>query len=387
MRVGMFVNYYTPSKGGIETSVINLKNGLEAAGHEVFIFAPNYPNWQEKEKNVFRYKSIVFKYGGYQYVIPIPFMSKMEETVRAQRLDIIHSHQPYSLGEEALKYGKKLEIPVVVTYHIKYEDYYHYIPLLPKKLSQRIINSIVNKHCLKCDAIIAPSSAIKNLLFTEGIKKSVSVIPSGIDIEHFSKDTGKREEIRNKYGVKENEVLLITASRVVPEKNIEFLIRSFAVIRKTKSEVKLMIVGEGGIKAELEELVREMKMEDSVIFTGLLEKEGMIAHYQASDIFVFASLTETQGLVAVEAMAAGLPVVAIKASGIEDMVKSGSDGILTDNVEENFADNAIKLIENGELRKKMSENAKLNAQEFCISLWIGRVVNLYKELIEKKKNS
>jgi glycosyltransferase involved in cell wall biosynthesis len=311
----------------------------------------------------------------------------MEETVRSLNLDIIHSHGPYSLGEEALKFGKMLDIPVVVTYHIKYEDYYHYIPLLPKKISQMLINSVVNKHCLKCDAVIAPSSAIKNLLFDAGIKKSVVVIPSGIDIDHFAKDTGRREEVRNKYGIKEGEVVLITASRIAPEKNIEFLIRAFDIIRKTKDNAKLMIVGEGSIKEDLENLVKELGLTEKVIFTGLLDKEGMIAHYQSGDIFVFASLTETQGLVAVEAMAAGLPVVAIKACGIEDMVKSGNDGILTDNVESNFAENAIKLIENNDLRSKMSENARVNAQEFCIAPWIDRVVSLYKELIEKKKNS
>jgi glycosyltransferase involved in cell wall biosynthesis len=383
----MFVNYYIPSKGGIETSVINLTNGLRAAGHEVFIFCPDYPGWVETDKNVFRYKSFAFTYDDYQYVIPMPFLSKMEDTVRSLHLDIIHSHGPYSLGEEAIKLGMKLELPVVVTYHIKYEDYSHYVFLLPKELSRRLIRHFVNGNCRKCDAIIAPSGAIKKLLFDEGIKKSVYVIPSGINIDQFSKDAGKRAELRCKYGVKEGETLLITASRVVPEKNIDFLVRSFALIRKARPDAKLMIVGDGSFRDELDVLVKELQLEDSVIFTGQLDKEGMIAHYQAGDIFVFASLTETQGLVAVEAMAAGLPVVAVKASGIEDMVKSGSDGILTDNIESNFAENAIKLIENNDLRNKMSLSAKINAQEFRVEPWIDKVVNLYKELIQRKENS
>lgn len=386
MRVGMFINYYTPSKGGMETSVINLSNGLKDAGHEVFIFAPNYPGWVETEKNVFRYKSFSFTYDDYLYVIPVPPLSKMEDVVRSLHLDVIHSHQPFSLGWEATKFAKKLEIPIVLTYHIKYEEYSHYVFLIPKKISQKIIRWIVNRNCKKCDAIIAPSNAIKKLLFDEGIKKSVHIIPSGINIDQFAKDTGKRQDIRSKYDVKDNEVLLITASRVVPEKNIDFLVRSFAAIRKARKDAKLMIVGEGSFRDELDALVKELKLEDCVIFTGLLDKEGMIAHYQASDIFVFASLTETQGLVAVEAMAAGLPVVAVKASGIEDMIKSGQDGILTDNTEENFAANAIKLIEDGELRRRMSASARLNADEFSIAPWVNKAVSLYKDLVEKKKN-
>lgn len=387
MRVGMFINYYIPSKGGMETSVINLTNGLRDAGHDVYIIAPSYPGWNEKDERVLRCKSFSFTYGGYQYVIPLPLGPKMDSKIQSLNLDVIHSHQPFSLGWDASRLGKKFDIPVVLTYHIRYEDYYHYVILLPKIIAQKIINFVVNRYCRKCDAIIAPSGAIKKLLFEEGIKKSVYVIPSGINIDQFSQDTGKREMIRNKYNVKENEVLIITASRIVPEKNIEFLIRSFAIVRKTQKHAKLMVVGEGSVKADLEKLVEELGMQESVIFTGLLDKDGMIAHYQASDIFAFASLTETQGLVAVEAMAAGLPVVAIKASGIEDMVKSGQDGILTDNVEENFATNANKLIEDGELRRKMSENARANAREFRIEPWTKKIITLYKELIERKENS
>lgn len=381
----MFINYYIPSKGGMETSVINLTSGLRAAGHEVFIFAPNYPAWQETDKNVYRYRSLFFTYDDYLYTIPIPPISKMDEVVRSLNLDIIHSHQPFSLGWEATKLGRKLGLPVVMTYHIKYTDYYHYVILIPKKISQKIIRYVVNRNCRKCDAVIAPSSAIKKLLFDDGIKKAVYVIPSGINIDQFAKDTGRRNEIRGKYDVKDNEVLLITASRVVPEKNIDFLVRSFALIRKTRKDVKLMIVGDGSFRDELEALVKELGIGESVIFTGLLDKEDMIAHYQASDIFVFASLTETQGLVAVEAMAAGLPVVAVKASGIEDMIKSGQDGILTDNTEENFAANTIKLIEDGELRKKMAAAARLDAQTFRIEPWTEKIVALYQELIRKKQ--
>jgi len=369
----------------METSVINLSKGLQEAGHEVFIFCPSYPNWEEKEKNVFRYKSFCFNYDDFLYAIPVPPLSKMEDVVRSLSLDIIHSHQPFSLGWEATKFGRKLNIPVVLTYHIKYTDYYHYVMLIPKKISQKIIRYIVNRNCRKCDAVIAPSGAIKQLLFDDGIKKSVYVIPSGIDIDQFAEDAGRRTELRGKYGVKENEVLLVTASRVVPEKNIDFLVRAFAIIRKTRKDAKLMIVGEGSFRDELEALVKELQLEDCVIFTGLLDKEGMIAHYQAGDIFVFASLTETQGLVAVEAMAAGLPVVAVKASGIEDMIKSGQDGILTDNTEDNFAANTVRLIEDGELRNKMSASARINAREFCIAPWANKIVALYKDLIRKKK--
>ncbi len=386
MRIGMFTAAYAPSKGGLENAVASLVKGLRDAGHEVFVFAPSYPGWEEKDKNTFRYKGINFTLKGIPYAISIPAISNMENIIWSLNLDIIHSHHPFLLGSEALKYGKKLNIPVVMTYHSKYEDQYYYIPFVPEKLGRKIAKKFVHDYCRKCDAIIAPSSAIKRIILENQVKKPVHIIPSGINIDHFGHEAGKRELIRNKYNIKENEILLITASRIAKEKNIDFLIRAFKIIREKKKNVKLMIIGDGGVREELEQMAKEMDLGENIIFTGFLSGDDMASYYQSGDIFIFASLTETQGLVAVEAMAAGLPVVAVRASGIEDMVKNGQDGILTDNIEDNFAENAIKLIEDAELRKKMSANAKINSQEFAISPWINKIVTLYKDLIEKRKD-
>jgi len=384
MKIGMFINYYTPSKGGMETSVINLSKGLEKAGHEVFIFAPKYPNYKDEEKNIFRYKSFRFNYGGYFYVIPLPFISNAEEIIKKLNLDIIHSHQPYSLGSEALKFSKKLNIPIVFTYHIKYEDYSHYIPLLPESISKKYIRKTTTKYSDQCDNIIAPSTAIKKMLVDRGIKSPISIIPSGINIDNFKKDTGQKSEIRKKYNVNPDDILLITACRLTEEKNLGFLVKSFAKIKQRYNNVKFMIVGDGAVKQDLEKLAEELGVKNSIIFTGLVNRTEIVGLYQASDIFIFASKTETQGLVAVEAMAAGDPVVAVKASGIEDMVKNKEDGFLTSESEEEFSESVLKIINNKNLREKMSAQAKINSTRFSIEPWVEKVVELYKSL--KLKN-
>ena len=377
----MFINYYTPSKGGMETSVINLSKGLEKAGHEVFVFAPEYPNYKDEEKNIFRYKSIRFNYGGYFYVIPIPFFSReIKDTVKNLKLDIIHSHQPYSLGNEALKFSKKLNIPIVFTYHIKYEDYSHYIPLIPKSISKKYIRKITTKYSNQCDNIIAPSTAIKKMLVDRGIKSPINIIPSGINIDNFKKDTGQKNEIRKKYNIKPDDILLITACRLTKEKNLGFLVRSFAKIKKKSENIKFMIVGDGAVKKDLEKSAEELGIKNSIIFTGLVNRTEIVSLYQASDIFVFSSKTETQGLVAVEAMAAGNPVVAVKASGIEDMVKDKEDGFLTSESEEEFSESVLKIVNDKNLREKISMQAKINSKRFSIEPWVEKVVELYKSL-------
>ena len=377
----MFINYYTPSKGGMETSVINLSKGLEKAGHEVFIFAPEYPNYKDEEKNIFRYKSFRFNYGGYFYVIPLPFISNAEKIIKKLNLDIIHSHQPYSLGSEALKFSKKLNIPIVFTYHIKYEDYSHYIPLLPESVSKKYIRKMTTKYSDQCDNIIAPSTAIKKMLVDRGIKSPISIIPSGINIDNFKKDTGQKSEIRKKYNVNPDDILLVTACRLTEEKNLGFLVRSFAKIKQRYNNVKFMIVGDGAVRKDLEKSAEELGIKNDIIFTGLVDRTEIVGLYQASDIFVFASKTETQGLVAVEAMAAGDPVVAVKASGIEDMVKDNEDGFLTSESEEEFSENVLKIVNDKNLREKMSAQAKINSGRFSIEPWVEKVVELYESLI------
>ena len=382
MKIGMFINYYTPSKGGMETSVINLCKGLKSIGHEPFVFAPEYPNYEDKEKNIFRYRSIRFNYGGYFYVIPIPFGTRINAIVKKLDLDIIHSHQPYSLGTEALRLSGKFKIPLVFTYHIRYEDYSHYVPLVPKNISKKYIKRMAVNYSNKCDTVIAPSTAIKKLLRKREIKVPIKVIPSGINIKNFKKDTGERDKIRNKYRIKNDDILLITASRIVEEKNIKFLFKAFSEIKKKADNVKFLVVGDGAIKKELEEMAKNINLEKDIIFTGLVSRDEIVGLYQASDLFVFASLTETQGLVAVEAMAAGLAVVAIKASGIEDMVDDGKDGILTGNSIDEFSSNVLKIVNDENLRKRLSVQAKINSEKFSVELWIEKMVELYKNLLK-----
>lgn len=385
MKIGMFINYYTPSKGGMETSVINLCDGLKKCGHETFVFAPEYPDWEDKEKNIYRYKSVRFKYGGYAYVIPVTFFTKkIDSIVEGLKLDVIHSHQPYSLGEEALDFSKKLNLPLVFTYHIKYEDYSHYIPFVPEKIARKYIKKVTTTYSNKCDAVIAPSTAIKNLLLENGVKSRIEIVPSGIDIGYFSHDKGMRNKIREKYKIGPQDVVLVTASRLTEEKNIKFMVEAFVKVKKSFQNAKFFIVGDGSIKKELEETAKNLNVENDIIFPGLLSKEEIVNFYQAGDIFVFSSLTETQGLVAVEAMASGLPVVAIKASGIEDMVESGKDGFLTSAETEDFSQSILKLATDGGLRRKMAEQAKIDSGKFSIDLWIKKICNLYNSVISNK---
>jgi len=385
MRIGFFTNYFTPSIGGIETSVANLCMGLKRAGHETFVFSPQYPNWTDKDENVFRYKSVHFNYRGYFYVIPIPFFSKMDLIIKSLNLDIIHSHQPYSLGNEALKFSKKSNIPLVFTYHINYGEYSHYIPFIPKSISQKHITRTTSSYSNKCDVVIAPSISIKKLLLDHEVKVPIEIIPSGININEFMKSKGKKDDIRERYEINPEDVVLITASRITDEKNIQFLIKSFLLIKKSCENSKFIIIGDGAAKKTLKKLTIKLDVYKDVFFTGHIKKEEVINLFQASDIFIFSSLTETQGIVVMEAIISGLPVVAIKSNGIEDIVQNDKNGILTENSVDEFSRSVLKIINDKELRNKLSNKADVYSKNYSIELWVEKTIKLYNNLIFANK--
>ena len=254
------------------------------------------------------------------------------------------------------------------------------MPFVPESILKGYVKKAVTGYSNKCDAIVAPSTAIKKILEEREVKTLIKVIPSGIDIENFKKDMGERDAIRNKYKVGDKDILLITVSRISKEKNMKFLLEAFVKIKEKTNSVKFLIVGSGAMKKELEEMSKNLHLEKDIIFTGLVSRDKIIGFYQASDIFVFASLTETQGLVAVEAMATGSPVVAIKASGIEDMVNDGKDGILTGNSIDEFSNSVLKVANDENLRKRLSAQARIGSEKFSVEIWIEKMVGLYESL-------
>jgi glycosyltransferase involved in cell wall biosynthesis len=179
--------------------------------------------------------------------------------------------------------------------------------------------------------------------------------------------------------------VLVTASRITEEKNIPFLIKSFLLTKKSCKNSKFIIIGDGAAKKTLEKLTLKLDVYKDVFFTGHIKKEEVISLFQASDIFIFSSLTETQGIVVIEAIISGLPVVAIKSNGIEDIVQNGENGILTENSVDEFSKSVLEIINDEELRGKLSNKANIYSKNYSIELWVEKIIKLYNNLIFANK--
>jgi glycosyltransferase involved in cell wall biosynthesis len=235
----------------------------------------------------------------------------------------------------------------------------------------------------KCQHIVIPSESMREILVREfGLQDRYTVIPTGIDLEPYS--CADWQSLRKEQGW-QDETVLISVGRLAPEKNWDTLLRAFAKIYSQHSDARLVLIGDGPAKGQLQSLTSELGIAEHVTFTGALPFEEVPCYLKAADMFPFASVTETQGLVTMEAMAAGLPVVAVNASGTRDIVEHGKQGFLVENDVDALARGIGKLLADPERRKRFSNSALKKAKTFDINELGKQLTSVYEEAIEDKK--
>ncbi len=387
MRIAFFTNCYKPLVNGVVTSISSLKEAYKRKGHEVYIFAPRVEDYVDQEKNVFRYRSINIT-SKVNYPLSLPLSFKVKKVITEFNPDIVHIHHPFLLSSAAIMYGKKLGIPKILTLHTQYEQYAYYASPIPERVTQKAIKMIISNLAYKTDCITTPSVSMKELVEAYGIKNRIEVIPNAIDLISFREDNElKKTEIKKKYHLKEDDKIILLAGRVASEKSIDKSIKALAIIKKRSvGKEKLLIVGNGPAMDELKQLARTLKVEEDVIFAGAVSYEEIKHYYKMAYVFTIASTTETFGMVTIEALASGVPVLAVKAPGAVDILTDGLDGLLVDNDTEKFADALENIIREPELRERLSLGALKTSEKYSIDTISERMLNLYREVIEIKKS-
>ena len=223
-----------------------------------------------------------------------------------------------------------------------------------------------------------------------GVKNDIHIIPTGIAIDRFFKenvDPKYVEQLRNKYNIKKNDFLIISVGRVAIEKSFDFLIKAMPKLIEKHPNIKLMIVGDGPAREDIDQLIKEQKVEDHVIMTGKAMWDDMPYYYAAADVFATASTSETQGLTIVEAMAANLVPICIEDEAWTAQITDNISGIIFHN-EKEYINDIIKIYEDKKLRNTLSVQAKERANEFGSDMYATRVLRVYEKTLQefKKKN-
>lgn len=346
MRILMISDTYLPQINGVATSIYLSKKYLEMRGHEVYIVAPVKPEGEDKALVVPGIPFLLEK----QHKVVFANHIKIIEFALANKIEIIHSHDPMALGMRALKVQKDLKLPHVHTYHTLLTEYRHYVPP-PFTPDRRTVEEFSKWFCNKVNTVIAPTEEIKRELISYGVQRPIEVVPTGIDTIEFSKPPEK--DIRREYSIPQDAVLLMYAGRLAKEKNLGFLSKVVSRYMHNEPNVWFLIVGDGPERKELENFFQDEGLSERVVFAGYVPHKEIKDYYKAADLFVFASLTETQGLVVLEALASGIPVVAIAYKGIANVLVNGEGAITTGIDEEEFYNAIITALEKkDELRKR-----------------------------------
>lgn len=387
MKIGFFTDSYWPVRHGVQASIDSFADKLEEMGHEVHIYTTHSPKYEDKRSRVVRLKSLKFiKNPEMRIAMPFVHNGDIASLVK-QKLDIVHAHTPFGLGVLGKIISKYQKIPMVYTHHTDYVEYSKFY-LKDKVLLPRMAKKVTAWFANGADMVIAPSEKIRKTLVDYGTNSEIFVLPTGINMLDFKRTRASATEtnkLRKRLSIEPKEKVALFFGRIGGEKNIDFIIKSFARLNKSNPDTKLVIAGDGPYLKNLKKLAKSLKLEEEIIFPGFIEEEEKKLFFQMADVFVFASHTDTQGIVILEASASGLPVVVLKDDAFAGMVINGVNGFdVTSNSEEIFARKIDEILNNKALATKMSENSIKIAALYSEDEQTKKLEAIYQGLIKNK---
>ncbi len=389
MRIGIFSDTYLPDINGVVTSIETLRKGLMEQGHEVFIIANHKNAFKHKyEDRVLLLAGLELKKFDYKK-LSSPIQGSAWDYVRQMRLDIIHVQQEFGVGLFARWVAKRLNIPLVYTYHTQYEDYTHYLNIFKSqsfdRQTKRLVGWLSKELAQPAQIIIAPSQKTKMLLERYGVTKPIQVIPSGIDLRRFKESEEliqQRLHIREKYGITNQDTLFIFIGRISGEKDILVVLNGFKELVKSQPDCYFMIVGGGPELENYRQWIIENKLDKHIFTTGMVVNTDIAGYYHAGDIFVSASLSETQGLTFMEAMACGLPLLASDKKILEELLIEGKSGYYFDGSAE-FVEKAHKILSSSdEQRQQLKQGALELVKPYEDRIFVDSVLECYYQALE-----
>ncbi len=385
LRVAMVSNNYFPFVSGVSVSVERLRRGLSELGHTLELYVPRYREAWQDDKAVRRIPTLMSFGEKREFRLTNPFSLRFRRYVRRFRPDVIHVHHPFWLGSMGLFMGRRLKVPVVYTYHTRLEHYAHFVPL-PSVLFRNLISHyLIKRFSNACQGVIVPTYSAEEYLRMIGVKTPTLVQPTGIDCARFAQVDGQAlAELREQLAISAKRRILISVSRISQEKNIGFMLEALAELKQQGHQnLHLLMIGDGPDRENLSRQIERLGLGDHVTLAGAVPPEEMALYYHLGDLFVFASTSETQGMVILEAMAAGLPVVAVRSSGIDDVVREGFNGYKTPQNRTAWGRRIVELTENDSLRETLGHQASTFAADFDIQNFAATVASFYADVLAK----
>jgi len=391
MNIAIFTDTFLPRFDGVITSILNTAGEFIRRGNTVRVFAPRIRKNQDEiireylpglNFSLIPGVSAIF-YPDFRVTLPVtPWVIR---TLKRMNADIIHFHTPFTMGMEAILSSAYLSLPLISTFHTYFiePEYLKIVHLHRLPGLSRFGWAYSNFFHNLCDVTISPSKYTAEELISKNIRCPVRIISNGIPLKSpriLSRED--REKIRKKYRLKQNVMLFI--GRVSVEKCIDVVMRASKRVFQKRDDTTLLIVGDGPAFEQMKELAGDLEIQDNTVFTGAIPHEELLGSglFEISRFFVTASTSENQPMTIIESSMLGLPIIGVSARGVPEMI-SDNGFIAKPGNDEEIADYMERLLEDDELRKRMSENSMKKGKEYDIVRTTDQLEKLYKVLMRK----
>lgn len=385
MRILKISDVFFPRVNGVSTSIETFRRDLTTQGHEVVLVAPAYPQasadtGELPNPSLRRVPARAVPRDPEDRIMSFGGLRRTLAELLPSKFDVVHIHTPFLAHYAGLKFARAQGTPVVATYHTLFEEYlHHYVPLVPRAITGGLARRFSRSQCNQLDAVIAPSQAMQQALRAYGIGTRIEVLPTGLPADRFR--AGDGTAFRRRHGLGLEQPLLLFVGRAAHEKNIGFLLEMMLELRSLRGDALLLIAGEGPAALSLRAQAQQLGLDGSVRFLGYFDRGGELQDcYSAADVFVFSSLTETQGLVLLEAMAQGVPVVAIPRMGTIDILGPGLGCRHAPHDRKGFAQVVHDLLADRSQCSALGEQAREYAQTWASARMAQRLSTLYASL-------
>jgi 1,2-diacylglycerol 3-alpha-glucosyltransferase len=382
MNILMVTNTFTPHVGGVARSVRGFTDEFRRRGHRVVVVAPAFDGMPERESDVVRVRAVQ-NFNGSDFSVPMPLSGKVIALLKTFQPQIVHSHHPFLLGDTALRVAASRSVPVIFTHHTMYDKYTHYVPGDSPRF-RRFVLDLVTGYCNLCDAVIAPSDTVAREILRRGVKVPIEIIPTGVHREIFA--SGNREAFRRRLGIPPDAFLVGHVGRIAPEKNLTFLAEAVARFLLRNPKARFFLAGDGPLREAIERRYAAPELAGRFFSGGVMDHPELASAYGAMDVFAFASCTETQGMVLTEAMAAGVPVVAVDGSGVREVVRDRENGRLLPTADPEAFASALEWVagRSAEERRRLAYEVARTAEEFSMPGTAAKTLALYASRIGSK---
>ena len=385
MKIALFTETYIPSINGVVTHVRALKSGLEKLGHEVLVVCALPDSKHHDLKDGILYcPSISFK-KLYNYGVATPTSHSRYKYIKAFNPDIIHIHTEFGVGYSGTMAAKLLNIPLVYTMHTMYDDYLYYVA--PKKLikiAKKTAHAYAKILAEKATCLTGPSKKVEEFFRCCGVDKPVYVVPNPVELDRFDPkcvDKQQKLSIKQKLGLNDDELIICFCGRLGREKSVDILLKYWSEVVSKEDKCKLLILGDGPSKGELEDYAKSLGINDQVIFLGKILHKELVKYYAICDLYITASLSDTNSISMLEAMAVGLPVLHIYDKLNRGQVIDGVNGFIYKN-----ADDMKKLINSyknmsTEEKINLSKNSRKSVMKYSDIELANNLLNIYEDAL------